>query len=274
MSPLIPPQIAAGLEAGRKTSNLAFALRRLPPARRRDALEFYRFCRIVDDIADSDLLEISEKETALAAWLDTFTRHDLSALPSGLARIIDLHNLDLHLLAEIVEGMRMDLHRTRYATFDDLRLYCWRAAGAVGILSTRIFGCISPQSRTYAEHLGLALQLTNILRDIAEDAARDRIYLPQSDLSKFGIPESDLLSGKHTPAFARLMAFEADRAGQCFQQAAAALPAADSAALRPAETMRAIYSTLLSRMRADGFRVFEKRYRLGRLEKLLILLRS
>jgi phytoene synthase len=142
----------------------------------------------------------------------------------------------------------------------------------VGLASIRIFGCTESASRDYAEALGLALQWTNILRDVGEDAANGRIYLPQDELARFGVPEADLLAGKSSPAFLRLMEFQAARAAEFFT--AAIVPTADRRALRSAEMMRAIYAALLDRMRRDGFRVFTNRYRLTRLEKLLLAART
>jgi len=270
MSDLVPAAIASEVEAGRKASNLAFALIALPRQRRADALVFYRFCRILDDIADSPVLAAGEKQAALAAWADVLAgRRDL---PADLATIVERHAIDRALLGEILAGVQADLTVPRYATFADARQYCWRVASAVGLVSIRIFGCRDAASTAYAENLGLALQWTNILRDVGEDAANGRIYLPQDELARFGVNEADLLAGRSSDAFLRLMEFQADRAAQFF--AAARVPAADRRALRSAEMMRAIYATLLRRMRADGFRVFEKRYRLSRPEKLLLAARA
>jgi len=266
---LVPPRIAASLDAGRRKSNLAFALRVLPRQRRADALEFYRFCRVVDDIADSPHLDPGERKASLDAWLAALADPDLAGIPAPLARVIRTHDLDRSLMAEIVRGVAMDATATRYATFDDLRVYCWRVASAVGLVSIKLFGCTQPSSAAYAEALGLALQLTNILRDVGEDADLGRIYLPLEDLARFGIPESAILHRAWTEPFADLMHFEADRADGFYAQALAALTDGDRRALRAAEIMRAIYSKLLGRMRADGFRVFEHRYRLSHLTKLI-----
>jgi phytoene synthase len=270
MNDLVPAAIASDVEAGRKASNLAFALVALPRQRRADALVFYRFCRILDDIADSPALPNSEKQRALAAWAEALAGQ--RPLPADLATIIERYAIDRALLGEILAGVRADLTVHRYATFTDARQYCWRVASAVGLVSIRIFGCRDAASSAYAENLGLALQWTNILRDVGEDAANDRIYLPQDELARFGVSEADLLAGLATGDFVGLMKFQAARAEEFF--ALAVSPAADRGALRPAEMMRAIYTTLLRRMRADGFRVLEKRYRVSRLEKLLLAART
>lgn len=270
MTELIPAAIASEVETGRKASNLAFALVALPRQRRADALVFYRFCRILDDIADSTVLPSDEKQRTLDAWADALAGH--RALPADLAQIVERYEIDRALLGEILAGVRADLTISRYESFADVRQYCWRVASAVGLVSIRIFGCRDAASTAYAENLGLALQWTNILRDVGEDAANGRIYLPQDELARFGVSESDLFAGRSSDDFLHLMEFQADRAAQFF--AAAVVPAADRHALRSAEMMRAIYATLLRRMRADGFRVFEKRYHLSRPEKLLLAARA
>lgn len=266
--PLFPDAIARNLEAGRKASNLAFALRVLPRERRADALTFYRFCRTLDDIADSPDLAPAERERALDAWAAAIA----NGLPANIEAMVVRHGIDRALLAEILAGVRADLTITRYATFADARLYCWRVAGAVGLVSIRIFGCTDPRSSAYAESLGLALQWTNILRDLREDATNGRIYLPQDEMARFRVDESALLAGRPSGDWSGFLEFQADRATGFFN--AAQVPPTDHAALRPAEIMRAFYATLLARMRRDGFRVLEKRYRLSRAEKLWIAART
>jgi phytoene synthase len=254
---------------GARKSNLAFALTCLPPERRRDALVFYDFCRAVDDIADEPGRSPSEKRELLDLWKAALRTGD--NLPSALAQVLTRHKIDTRLLLEIVLGVEMDIEPVRYQTYEQLRAYCWRVASAVGLVSVEIFGCRNPKSKIYAESLGLALQITNILRDIAEDAAVGRIYLPLEDLNRFGVTETDLLRGDTDDSFGAVMRFEAARARGLFAEARRALPADDAVALRPAEIMRAIYEKILSRMEADGFRVFQRRYRLSKAEKLLLL---
>jgi phytoene synthase len=255
--------------AGARKSNLAFALGCLPPDRRRDALVFYDFCRAVDDIADEPGRSPSEKRELLELWKTALSSG--GNLPPALAQVLSRHKIDGRLLVEIVSGVEMDIEPARYQTYEQLRAYCWRVASAVGLVSIEIFGCRNAKSKIYAEFLGLALQLTNILRDIAEDAAQGRIYLPLEDLRKFGVTEAALLRGDTDDSFDAIMRFEAARARGLFMEARRALPADDAVALRPAEIMRAIYEKILSRMEADGFRVFQKRYRLSKAEKLLLL---
>lgn len=272
MNELVPPAIAAGLDAGRKASTLAFALRLLPGQRRRDALVFYRFCRTLDDIADSDGLSTEERAASLDAWQRALEGR--SALPADLEALVARYRIDHRLLLEILAGVRSDLAVTRYATFEELRGYCWRVASAVGLVSIRIFGCVREESEAYAENLGLALQLTNILRDVGEDAARGRIYIPIEDLRRFHLTEGDFLGGAAHESFAELMSFEAARADEFFERARASLHSRDRRALLPAEIMRAFYQRLLLQIRRGGFRVRERRYRLSRFEKILLALRA
>ena len=258
MTTLAPP-------SGTKASNLAFALLSLPRARRSDALVFYRFCRVIDDIADDPILPDHEKREQLEEWRVAI-RERVS--PEELESVITLCEIDRRLLLEIIDGCAADIGIVRFETFSDLEKYCWRVASAVGLVSLRIFGCVSPQADSYAENLGHALQLTNILRDVAEDARIGRIYLPLEDLRRFGLSESDIL--KETPGigFVPLMRFEADRARARF--AAAVLPEIDARRLVASEIMRALYLRILSLLEAGGFPVFAKRIRLGRLEKVVI----
>ena len=270
MSDLVPAALADDLDAGRKASNLAFGLRVLPPDRRRDALVFYRFCRLLDDIADSPKLSSDEKARSLDAW--EIALASPATLPDDIAGLVMRHGIDLALLREILAGVRSDLTVRRYATFADVRQYCWRVASAVGLVSIRIFGCTDPASEAYAESLGLALQWTNILRDVGEDATNDRIYLPQDELARFNVSEADVFARRQSHAFLALMRFQSERTEEFF--AAARPPAADRKALLPAEIMRAIYASLLRKIQRDDFRVLEKRYRVSRLEKLLLATRA
>lgn len=264
------PQLQLASPAGAQKSNLAYALGCLPPARRHDALVFYDFCRAVDDIADDPGRPPEKKRELLELWKTCLTRGE--NLPEALWAVLVRHDLDRRLLVEIVRGVETDIEPTRFQTYEDLRTYCWRVASAVGLVSIQIFGCKNPASKTYAELLGYALQLTNILRDVAEDAALGRIYLPVEDLQKFEVSESSLLAGKPSGNFGALMRLETARARSLFAAARHAFPAEDAYALKPAELMRAIYERILSRMEADNFRVFERRYRLSRVEKLAAFL--
>lgn len=248
-----------------RKSHLAFALRWLPRERRDDAIVFFRFCRAVDDIADEPGRGEEEKRRLLQEWLD-----GIGGLPSELEDVVRRRDIPRELLAEIVRGCASDIRPQRFETYLDLEKYCWRVACAVGLASIRVFGCKDPASATYAENLGHALQLTNILRDVGEDAAAGRIYLPAEDLRKFGVSEESLLRGKPEQGFLELMRFEAGRARGHFH--AAVPPSADRRELLAAEIMKAIYLRILGRLEKCGFPVFDRRVRLGRAEKFAVAL--
>src|SRR5207247_755699 len=171
------------------------------------------------------------------------------------------------MLEEIISGVEMDLSVLRYFTFKELRVYCYRVASAVGLVSIEIFGYRNPRCREYAIDLGLALQMTNIIRDVAKDFQAGRIYLPQEDLARFHYSETELAKQQYNEHFLRLMQFEAARAREFFTSAGAELPSEDRRTMVPAEIMGSIYRALLRRIELDKFRVFEKEYRLSSLEK-------
>jgi phytoene synthase len=181
--------------------------------------------------------------------------------------LIAKYSLAPAMLEEIIDGVEMDLNNVRYNSFEDLRVYCYRVASAVGLVSIEIFGYRNPACRQYAIQLGLALQMTNIIRDVGKDLSSGRIYLPQEDLARFDYSEEDLRFRKYNEPFLRLMEFEAARAEGFFAEAASLLPREDRRSMVAAEIMRSVYQALLRRIKADGFHVFEKEYRLSRLQK-------
>lgn len=255
-------------------SNLALAFVSLPKKKQNDITIFYAFCRLVDDIADSTELLPEQKQQQLSRWkrcLDAGQDGEHPIAPAIRTLITD-YSIPLELFHEIIAGVEMDIFGARYATFQDLSLYCYRVASAVGLVSIEIFGYSNPRSKEYAVALGMALQLTNILRDVHQDFQNDqRIYLPEEDLRRFGVTPSDLAAQKQTPAFLELMRFEAQRAMDFYTKAETLLPCEDRKTLVPAEIMRRVYKRLLVLMQNDGFRVLEKRYRLAKLEKLLLV---
>jgi phytoene synthase len=258
----------------RAKSNLAFALRILPRDRRDDAVVFYAFCRTLDDLADAPGIPAAERAAGLQAWQHGLEQgfENPTELQRGIAELRERQAIPNELLIAIIEGCRMDLEPRRFQTWNELSDYIWRVACAVGLVSIRIFGCTDPDAERYAETLGRALQLTNILRDIREDFENGgRIYLPMEELARFGFTEDDLAASARSERFLALMDFEAERAEAYFHQAEALLPAIDRQALAPARIMAAIYQQLLAQMRSDGFRVFEKRYRVSNSRKLWIL---
>ncbi len=257
-------------------SNLALAFVALPRDRRADISVFYAFCRIVDDVADEPG-DPREKQSALDAWKRAVAEKfdGEPALASDVRALIAKYALPVAHFSEIIAGVEMDLHGAAYATWEDLRVYCRRVASVVGLVSIEIFGCRDPRSREYAEQLGLALQLTNILRDVGQDLANEgRIYLPAEDLARFHITPADLAAHRRDERFLALMNFEAARARDFFEGAREALPPSDRKALVAAEIMAAIYSRLLEKMQCDRFRVFDRRYSLPKWKKLALIFRT
>ena len=237
-------------------------------------VSFYAFCRVVDDIADDPGIPDSLRLEHLDAWKcglrEGFENPDM--VQSETERIRTKYGIDTGLFIEIVRGMEMDVGEVCYRTVEELEAYCYRVACAVGLVSIKIFGARHPASRDYAIKLGYALQLTNILRDVGEDAAGGRIYLPEEDLEHFGLSRDEILAGRGDERFLELMRFEAARAAVYFDEAETVLPQSDRKALRAARRMSKIYRAILNNMSKDGFRVFEKRYRPGKLRMLAILL--
>ena len=249
----------------------------LPPERRRAITALYAFCREVDDAVDEPT------DPAVAASKLAWWRAEVAQLYAGnpqhpvtraLAPTITPFNITRERLSEIMDGMEMDLNQSRYLDYANLRLYCHRVAGVVGLLAAGIFGYRNPQTLDYAAKLGLAFQLTNIIRDVGEDARKNRIYIPMDELKQFNVTAADLLNARHTEAFSRLMAFQTDRAKQCYADAMASLPAEDRRAQRPGLVMAAIYRTLLEEIADDGYRVLNQRTALTPLRKLWIAWRT
>jgi phytoene synthase len=250
-------------------SNLAFAFIAMSGARRRDITTFYAFCRVIDDIADDNLRDPETKRRELARWRQALRGEfpNEPALAKSVRQLILTYPITPEMLEEIITGVEMDVDIRRYATWNELHIYCHRVASAVGLVSIEIFGYKNSQCRDYAVALGLALQMTNIIRDVATDLKADRIYLPAQDLARFHYNEPDLRNHLTDSRFAQLMNFEATRAEKFFADAARLLPPEDRRSMLPAEIMRSIYQALLRRMKLDNFRVFEKTYRLSKLEK-------
>ena len=255
-------------------SNLALAFVSLPRERRDDITVFYAWCRVIDDIADDSGESVAHRRAALDSWKQALAQPVAgeSALAAPVRALMAKYRLSDEHFLEIIAGVEMDLDEVTYATWNDLRLYCYRVASAVGLVSIEIFGYRDAGCKTYAVELGLALQLTNILRDVGQDFANgSRIYLPREDLARFGYTAEDLAARRHNDAFRALMRFEAERAIGFYRSAQAALPPIDRRAMVAAEIMRAVYRRLLDRMQRDGFRVFDRRYSLSRLEKIALI---
>ncbi len=257
-------------KAARSGSSFYYSFLFLPPEKRRSITALYAFCREVDDIVD-ECHDVGVARIKLAWW-----RTEIANLASGhprhpvsqalLAAVRD-QQISAERLNTIVDGMEMDLTHRRYPDFASLHAYCYRVAGVVGELSASIFGYTDPATLNYARDLGIAFQLTNIIRDVGEDARRNRIYLPQDDLAMFAVDPADILAGRGSPGFTRLMAQQSARARDFYGRALAALPDADRKSQRAGLMMAKIYLTLLDEIENEGFAVLNQRVALTPVRK-------
>ncbi len=258
-------------KAAQSGSSFYYAFLFLPPEKRRAITALYAFCREVDDVVD-ETSEPSVARMKLAWWrsqIEDLFEHGKAEHPvmQALQPHVDPFDITAARLHEIIEGMEMDLDQHHYHSFDELKVYCRRAAGVVGELSASIFGYSDPATLAYADQLGLAFQLTNIIRDVGDDARRGRIYLPMEELERFNAQPEDILQGSHTDAFEALMRFQTERANQQYRDALAILPEADRRAQRPGLLMAAIYHALLNEIARDGWHVLNQRIALTPIRK-------
>jgi phytoene synthase len=260
-------------KAAASGSSFYYSFLFLPRERRRAITALYAFCREVDDVVD-ETQDAQLAATKLAWWRVEVTRlyagspqHPVS---KALLPFVEKYSLAQETLGEIIDGMEMDLTQSRYLDWPGLERYCYRVAGVVGLLAAGIFGYSDKRTLDYARNLGIAFQLTNIIRDVGEDARKNRIYLPMDDLKRFGVTAADILNGRETPAFIDLMKYQTQRAKDYYAKAFAALPAEDRKAQRAGLIMAAIYRTLLDEIERDGFSVLTQRTSLTPLRKLWI----
>jgi phytoene synthase len=260
-------------KAVKSGSSFYYSFLFLPADQRRAITALYAFCREVDDVVD-ECSDPGVAHSKLDWWQQEIERcfagqprHPVSR---ALQQPIQSYNLPGEYFQEIVDGMRMDLQQSHYGTFSELALYCHRVAGVVGLLSAEIFGYQHRDTLRYAEELGTAFQLTNILRDVREDAERGRIYLPQDELQEYGVSPDELLELRDTDRLHELLGMQAQRARQYYRRAISHLPAEDRHAQRSGLIMAAIYQTLLDEIEEDGFRVMQQRLSLTPLRKLWI----
>jgi 15-cis-phytoene synthase len=258
-------------------SNLAFAFLALPAEKRRDITTFYAFCRRVDDAADDPGIALDKRRQWLRncrRWL----REKISDEPTFAGEVralIGKYRIPLNLFEDILTGVESDLEPVRYPSFAELSEYCYRVASAVGLVSIEIFGYRNARCRDYAYGLGMALQLTNIIRDVETDLQNGgRIYLPLDEMKQFGYSPKALEQREYDERFIKLMQFQAARAKDFFAKAKAALPREDRGSMVAAEGMREIYSALLRKIEKDEFKVFSRKYRLNDVEKLFLLVRQ
>jgi phytoene synthase len=261
----------------RSRSNFFYAFLFLPRREREAIYAVYAFCRIVDDAVDLGG-DRTVQRAELGRWRDEIARvyHGAPTHPAGqrLQEAVRAFSIPQAALEEIIAGVEMDLEPATYETFEDLEVYCYRVASAVGLCCIEIFGYTDPRARDYAVNLGIALQLTNILRDVGADARAGRVYLPQEDLRRFGVTRDDLAASRYTQPFVELARFEAARARDYYRRAREALPPGDRGRLFAAEIMGRTYLALLEAMEARQFRVLEERVALPSRRRMAIALRG
>lgn len=258
-------------KAAASGSSFYYSFMFLPPDKRRAIIALYAFCREVDDVVD-ECSDENVARTTLAWWRGQVAAiyHGMPQHPvcQALAPMVKQFNLPQEHLLEIVDGMEMDLNRHSYENFKSLQLYCYRVASVVGLMAAEIFGYTDRRTLKYAHDLGIAFQLTNIIRDVGEDARRGRIYLPLDELQQFGVGASDILNARESEGFYKLMQFQIERAQRFYQQAFEQLPDADRKAQRTGLIMAAIYRTTLDEIVASGCHVLRERISLTPLRKL------
>ena len=264
-------------KATQSGSSFYYSFLFLPPERRRAITALYAFCREVDDAVDEPS-DPSAARATLAWWRGEVSRlfagNPQHPVTRALDPAIEPFGITKAQLNEIMDGMEMDLNQNRYLNFAGLQLYCHRVAGVVGALAAGIFGYRNARTTEYAEKLGLAFQLTNIIRDVGEDARKNRIYLPMDELKEYGVTAADILNANHTESFVRLMRFQAERARRCYDEALEILPAEDRRAQRPGLMMAAIYRALLDEIAGDDYRVLQQRTALTPIRKFWIAWRT
>jgi phytoene synthase len=264
-------------KAAASGSSFTSSFRFLPQDKRRAMTALYAYCREVDDVVD-ECSDANVARTTLNWW-----RNEVAAIYGGkpthpvcqaLVPVVRQFKLPQEHLQEIIDGMEMDLDQPRYADFKSLQLYCYRVASVVGLLSAEIFGYTDRQTLKYAHDLGIAFQLTNIIRDVGEDARRNRIYLPMDEMQQFGVTAADILNGRETENLHKLMTFQIERARRYYQQAFDHLPAVDRKAQRAGLIMAAIYQATLDEVVASGCHVLKERVSLTRRYKLWLALKA
>ncbi len=271
------PQEYCQEKAAKSGSSFYYSFLSLPDLKRDAIIAVYAFCREIDDIVDA-AGDPEVKNTKLNWWQqeidNLFSSTPQHPITKALKPVIQQFSLPKEYFLEIIDGMHMDLNQNRYASFKDLSLYCYRVASVVGLISAEIFGYQDRQTLKYANDLGMAFQLTNIMRDVFDDYKNDRIYIPQDELKKFGVTENDIKTQNHNDAFRKLMQFQADRANRYYDQAFEQLPDSDRFTQRAGIIMASIYHALLTEIIKDDYQVLLHRIRLSSPRKLWIAWRS
>lgn len=258
-------------------TNFYYSFFSLPIEKRKALYSIYALCRCLDDVVDKSFSRLEASE-ALLQWtkeiIDMFQGKPSHPITVNLKPYIDRYSIPQKYFLELIKGVEMDLTKNRYGTFDELHRYCYRVASIVGLICAEVFGYKNAVTLGYAVDLGIAMQLTNILRDIKADAVKGRVYLPLEDLRKFGYSEQDILTSTYNQAFIELMRFESERAWGYYRRAEETLPGEDRRSMVAAEIMRAIYSRLLQKIEAVNFDVFSIHAELSRPQKLFITLKT
>ncbi|HKT13309.1 MAG TPA: presqualene diphosphate synthase HpnD [Terriglobia bacterium] len=263
-----------------RATNFYYSFVFLPPEKREAIEAVYAFARRSDDVADSNLsaeearrqLELCRRDVDRCYQAGSLAGQGLTPELAALARAVHRFEIPREHFEELLRGIEMDLKPQRYRTFEELSLYCYRVASTIGLISIEIFGYKNPLTRKYAANLGMALQLVNILRDLQSDARRERIYLPEEDLKRFGVPPESFLEGKPRGRFIDLMEYESERARRYFAEARRALPPEDRRSMVIAEIMGAVYWRLLACIKGRNYDIFGDRVRLTQPRKFLIAL--
>ncbi len=264
-------------KAAASGSSFTSSFRFLPQDKRRAMIALYAFCREVDDVVD-ECSDSGVARTTLNWWrgqvAEIYGGKPQHPVAQALVPIVKQFNLSQEHLLEIIDGMEMDLDQPRYADFKLLQLYCYRVASVVGLLSAEIFGYSDRQTLKYAHDLGIAFQLTNIIRDVGEDARRNRIYLPMDEMQQFGVTAADIFNSRETENFQNLMAFQIERARRYYQQAFGHLPAADRKAQRAGLIMAEIYQAVLNEVESSGCHVLKERVSLTPSYKIWLAIKA
>ena len=260
-----------------RAKNFYYAFRTLPAPKRRAIYAAYAFCRLCDDISDGEA-PVEEKRTALKETRARLRGENGDGKPDpvfdALRHAIAAYSIPVELFEEVVDGVEMDLVKVRYDTFEDLRQYCFGVASAVGLISIEVFGYEDEAAKEYAIDLGIAMQLTNIMRDLREDAERGRIYLPLEEIDAFGYSQQQLMDGVVNEQFRELMAFQADRARRYFASGSRLMPLLGPRARACPGVLAGVYGALLDSMESAGYDVFQKRIGLSTRRKLFIMAKT
>jgi len=264
-------------EISKKSKSSFYYAFNLLPEPKRDAMNtVYAFCRETDDIVDEGLDDENIKYQKLVKWRleleKAFKNNSSNYLLNKLAKIVMQFNIPIDYLFELIKGMEMDLQNKRYHNFDELKLYCYRVASTVGLMCIEIFGYKNPSAKLFAENLGIALQLTNIIRDVSKDVKKGRIYLPQDELKIYNYSEQDLFNKKYNLNFISLMEFQANRAKEYFQKATESLDQNDKPSMFAARAMQHIYYRLLEKIIKEKYDVYNKNIKVSTFEKVGISL--